>query len=111
MTALVDVDGLTGGRLGTFDVPCPVCGPNKRSPSNRRRPVLRIWRIEPSFAGFRLSSRIEPQSAHGAGRKLKPPPNGERVISRNHTRKRRRALLRRAGRRHSSNALFTETTS
>jgi hypothetical protein len=52
MTAFVDIDMLTGGRLGTFDVPCPVCGPNKRSPSNRRRPVLRIWRIEPSFASF-----------------------------------------------------------
>jgi hypothetical protein len=43
---------LTGGRLGTFDLPCPECGPLKRSARNQRRPVLRVYRIEPSFAGY-----------------------------------------------------------
>jgi hypothetical protein len=43
---------LTGGRLGTFDVACPSCGPERRSPANRSRKVLRIWRPEPSFATF-----------------------------------------------------------
>jgi hypothetical protein len=43
---------LTGDRLGTFDVPCPLCGPLKRAIRNQRRPVLRVYRIEPSFAGY-----------------------------------------------------------
>jgi hypothetical protein len=49
---LAEIDGLTGGRVGTFDVPCPVCGPERRSPANRRRAVLRVWRIEEGFATF-----------------------------------------------------------
>jgi hypothetical protein len=47
-----DIDHLTGDRLGTFDVPCPLCGPSKRAIRNQRRPILRIYRIEPGFAGF-----------------------------------------------------------
>jgi len=30
--------------LGVHDLPCPLCGPQRRSPANRRRRVLRIWR-------------------------------------------------------------------
>jgi hypothetical protein len=45
------IDQLTGGRLGTHDVPCPMCGPFK-SRRGQRRNVLRIWRIEPGFAGY-----------------------------------------------------------
>jgi hypothetical protein len=47
-----EINRLTGGRHGQFDVPCPLCGPQRRSPVNRRRKVLRVWRIDPSFAGF-----------------------------------------------------------
>src|SRR5262249_40372199 len=36
----------------THDVPCPECGPMKRSARNQRRQVLRIYRIEPNFAGY-----------------------------------------------------------
>ncbi len=46
---------LTGGRLGIFDVACPMCGPYRHSPSNRVRPVLRIWNQEPAFAGFKCA--------------------------------------------------------
>src|SRR5947208_315249 len=46
------IDQLTGGRLGRFDVACPACGPDRRSPMNRRRRVLRIWRDDPHFATF-----------------------------------------------------------
>ncbi len=46
------VDHLTGGRLGRFDVPCPACGPHRRAAANRRRRVLRIWRLDPSFSGY-----------------------------------------------------------
>jgi hypothetical protein len=49
---LVAIDRLTGGGLGTFDVACPKCGPDRRSPTNRRRRVLRVWRIDPAFASY-----------------------------------------------------------
>jgi hypothetical protein len=52
MIGLDVIDQLTGGRPGTCDVPCPLCGPFKRAVRNQRRPVLRIYRIEPGFAGF-----------------------------------------------------------
>jgi Toprim domain len=46
------IDQLAGPRLGTFDVPCPECGPLKRAARNQRRAVLRIYRIEEGFAGY-----------------------------------------------------------
>jgi hypothetical protein len=49
---LGDIDALTGRRFGTFDVPCPICGPAKRSLAKQRKPVLRVWRIEDGFATF-----------------------------------------------------------
>jgi hypothetical protein len=52
MIGLADIAALTGGRVGTLDVPCPECGPFKRSPRNRRRPVLRVWQVEHGFATF-----------------------------------------------------------
>ena len=33
-------------------MPCPACGPLCRAASNRRRPVLRVWRNEPEFISF-----------------------------------------------------------
>jgi hypothetical protein len=44
-----------GDRMGVQDAPCPRCGPDRRSPSNRRRKVLRIWYISPSFATYRCA--------------------------------------------------------
>jgi Toprim domain len=41
-----------GGQVGVQDVPCPVCGPDRRSAINRRRKVLRVWRPTPSFASY-----------------------------------------------------------
>jgi hypothetical protein len=53
MTIGLDViNQLTGGRLGTHDVPCPECGPFKRAIRNQRRPVLRVYLIEDGFAGY-----------------------------------------------------------
>jgi hypothetical protein len=44
---------LIGDRLGTFDIPCPQCGPQgQRTAANQRRRVLRIWHPEPSFVTF-----------------------------------------------------------
>src|SRR5258706_8873192 len=48
---LATVDRLADGRLGTYDVPCPLCGPYK-SPHGQRRKVMRIWRLDPCFATY-----------------------------------------------------------
>jgi hypothetical protein len=50
--ALADIDRLAGNRIGTHDVACPWCGPARRSPSNQRRTVLRVWRVDPGFASY-----------------------------------------------------------
>jgi hypothetical protein len=52
MLTIDDIDAWTGGRLGVHDVACPWCGPDRRSPLNQRRKVLRLWRAEPGFATF-----------------------------------------------------------
>ncbi len=46
------IDELTGGKLGVHDARCPLCGPERRSPANQRRRVLRIWRLDPGLATF-----------------------------------------------------------
>jgi hypothetical protein len=43
---------LCGGRLGTFDVPCPVCGPDRNARANQKRDVFRIYHQEPGFATY-----------------------------------------------------------
>jgi hypothetical protein len=50
--SLDEVDQLTSGRLGTHDVPCPLCGPQKLSRSKQNKRVLRVWRIDPGFASY-----------------------------------------------------------
>ena len=40
---------LIGGRLGSYDVACPLCGPERRASKNRTRAVLRVWH---EFSGF-----------------------------------------------------------
>jgi hypothetical protein len=70
--ALDVINQLTGGRLGTFDVPCPECGPFKRATRNQRRTVLRVYRIEEGFAGYHCARCGESGATvdrHGA------PPN------------------------------------
>ncbi len=52
---LDDIDRVTAGKIGTFDVPCPVCGPERPSGANQKRKVLRIWRIDPAFATYRCA--------------------------------------------------------
>jgi hypothetical protein len=70
------IDRLTGGKLGTFDVPCPLCGPFKRAARNQRRPVLRIYRIELGFAGFHCA-RCGEKGAAIDGKS--PPPDPVRL--------------------------------
>jgi Toprim domain len=40
------------GKFGIHDIACPLCGPEKRSPSNRVRRVLRLWYVSPGFIAF-----------------------------------------------------------
>lgn len=39
-------------RFGTYDVACPLCGPDRRRGTNRRRKVLRIWHTAPGFMTY-----------------------------------------------------------
>jgi hypothetical protein len=52
MTAALDLASLTNGRFGVIDVACPLCGPERRHAINRRRKVLRIWRLDSSFGTY-----------------------------------------------------------
>ena len=54
-TAALDlntINFLTKGNLGTHDIACPHCGPPRRSPVNRRRRVMRVWRLDLGFATY-----------------------------------------------------------
>jgi hypothetical protein len=51
-TAVAALRAIIGGRCGVFDVACPECGPECKSPVNQRRPVLRIWRRDHAFLSF-----------------------------------------------------------
>ena len=42
----------TKGRLGIHDIACPLCGPDRRSPANRVRKVLRVWYVSPDFISY-----------------------------------------------------------
>ena len=52
MIDITTIENLTFGRFGTFDVACPLCGPERRKPINRRRKVLRVWRLEQGFMTY-----------------------------------------------------------
>jgi hypothetical protein len=41
-----------GNHIGAQDVPCPRCGPDRRSAANRRRKVLRVWHTAPGFMTY-----------------------------------------------------------
>jgi hypothetical protein len=49
---LAHIEREIGAKLGTFDIPCPDCGPLRRSRINQHRKVLRVWRLEPGFASY-----------------------------------------------------------
>ena len=48
----IDLAQLCDQRLGTRDVACPLCGPSRHAPENRKRRVLRVWHKEPGFASY-----------------------------------------------------------
>jgi hypothetical protein len=73
MINLPTIEDLAFGRFGTFDVPCPICGPERRKPINRRRKVLRVWRLEPGFATYHCARCGE--SGHVRDNNSKPQIN------------------------------------
>jgi hypothetical protein len=75
---LDDIDKLTGGRLGTHDVACPECGPLRRSVRGQRKPVLRVYRIEPTFAGY-FCARCGAKGA--AAERNGRPPDPEKLAA------------------------------
>src|SRR4051794_34693197 len=74
MSAAIDlaaIDRLTNGRIGQFDIPCPLCSPRRKA-KNRRLKVLRIWRTDENFAGY---SCIHCGEKGFARDKNAPPPD------------------------------------
>ena len=67
MTALTytELADLCDQRLGMRDVACPLCGPSRHAPENRKRRVLRIWHQRPGFASFACARCGERGYAHG----------------------------------------------
>jgi hypothetical protein len=74
MIDLQTIDVITGGSIGTFDVPCPLCGPAKSKRSGQRKPVLRIWRVDQTFATYNCA-RCETQG-YARDNTAKPPSAG-----------------------------------
>jgi hypothetical protein len=52
MIGLAEIDRLTGGRLGVHDIPCPECGPLRRSLHGQRKTTLRVWQLDPHFTSY-----------------------------------------------------------
>jgi hypothetical protein len=71
MIDLGTIDQLTGGRLGTFDVVCPSCGPMKRTLAKQRKKTLRIWRLEEAFASYHCTRCGE--AGYARDRNSSPP--------------------------------------
>jgi hypothetical protein len=66
--SLADIDDATSGRLGVADIACPLCGPSRHTAANRRRPVMRVWRLDPSYATYHCARCGESGSARdGSG--------------------------------------------
>jgi hypothetical protein len=65
------IDRLTGGGLGTFDVPCALCGPLKRTLAKQRKRVLKVRPRDENFASFNCARCAE----HGSifDPRSKPP--------------------------------------
>jgi hypothetical protein len=91
MITLVEIDALTGRRLGVFDVPCPLCGPVRRSARNQHKPVLRIWRIEPGFATYHCARCGEQGFARDCDSRATPPDPARLAQARAETAERGRA--------------------
>ena len=66
MTALTytEIAALCDQRFGMRDVACPLCGPSRHAPENRKRRVLRVWHQRPGFASYHCARCGERGYAH-----------------------------------------------
>jgi hypothetical protein len=49
--SFMEARDLMGGRFGTVDAPCPLCGPQRQA-RNQRLKSLRLWCSDPEFITF-----------------------------------------------------------
>jgi hypothetical protein len=92
MITLAEIDALSGRRRGAFDVPCPLCGPLRRSARNRRKRVMRIWRTEPGFATYHCARCGEQGFARDRDNRNRAPDPARLAQARAETVERDRAL-------------------
>jgi hypothetical protein len=64
------INHLTLGRIGKFDVPCPLCGPYRKQ-RNQKLKTLRVWRKNPEWAGYCCAHCGE--QGHARDGNTKPP--------------------------------------
>jgi hypothetical protein len=70
---LAEIDRLVNGRVGVIDIPCPLCGPHCKTPGNRVRLTLRVWREQLSFASY-YCARCEAAGYAFDGHAAQPDP-------------------------------------
>jgi hypothetical protein len=74
-----EIDRLTGGRIGSHDVPCPSCGPQKNRATSRNKQTLRIWIVEPDYATWHCARCGDAGWARDGANAGKRPPDSEAV--------------------------------
>jgi len=79
MLSLNDIDILTGGKIGRFDLPCPICSPEK-SAAGQKRKVMRLWRASSTYATY-YCARCE-LSGYARDGTARRPDAGELVRAR-----------------------------
>lgn len=70
------IEAQSGGAPGTFDMACPICGPDRRSRFNQVRKVLRVWRKEENFASY-FCTRCSQRGWAKPDRKVPSPRRGD----------------------------------
>jgi hypothetical protein len=69
---LDDLTMLAERRIGVHDVACPICGPDRQTPANRTRRVLRVWLVDEKFGTWSCSRCGWKGEAHAQGRRSVP---------------------------------------
>lgn len=64
------------------DAPCPLCGPDRRAPANRRRKVLRIYAGDRGFYSYNCARCGARGYAHAGGAARSEPSTLERMAAR-----------------------------
>ena len=74
-------DLIPAGRPGVSDAPCPLCGPDRRSSTNQRRKILRLWCDDPSFISYHCARCGERGwASNSSGVRPSPPSRDNTAI-------------------------------